>query len=188
LSKIRLYRPLTKKIIIIGPDHFSINQKQISFTDSSWSLSDSQIFFDYSFDSSGLSANNQLLKNDHTIYNLLPDLKKFFPRATLVPILIGQKLSPSDLEPLYQKINSYCHFDCLLIASVDFSHYLPASLAEVHDAYTLDALNSENLDKILREEPQRKAFNMKRHPQRNKPCFCGSGKKFKKCCRNLFYN
>ena len=46
----------------------------------------------------------------------------------------------------------------------------------------------ENLDKILREEPQRKAFNMKRHPQRNKPCFCGSGKKFKKCCRNLFYN
>lgn len=145
-------RPITKKIVIIGPDHFSINQKQISFTDTPWSLSDSQIPYDRSFDSSGITGNDRLLKNDHTIYNLLPDLKKFFPRATLVPILIGQKLSPSDLEPLYQKINNYCHFDCLLIASVDFSHYLPASLAEVHDAFTLSALQSLNLNKILSSE------------------------------------
>jgi AmmeMemoRadiSam system protein B len=152
LSKFHLYRPFTKKIIVLGPDHFSINQKQISLTDTPWSLSDSQIPYDRSFDSSGLTDNNQLLKNDHTIYNLLLDIEKFFPHATLVPILIGQKLSPSDLEPLYQKINNYCHFDCLLIASVDFSHYLPASLAEVHDSYTLDALYSKNFDKILSAE------------------------------------
>lgn len=151
-QKIRFLRPVTKKIIIIGPDHFSVNQRQLSSTDSGWTLTSSKIFYDHSFDSSGLLKNDYLLKNDHTIYNLLPDLKKYFPRATLVPILIGQKLTRLDLEPLIEKIKNYCHFDCLLIASVDFSHYLPASFAEVHDVYTLDALNSGNSDKIFSSE------------------------------------
>jgi AmmeMemoRadiSam system protein B len=152
LQKIRFLRPFTKKIIVIGPDHFSVDQHQISYTDADWNLPSSKIFFDHSFDSSGLSVNNQLLKNDHTVYNLLPDIKKYFPKASLVPILISQELKIKDLDFLYQKIKNYCHFDCLLITSVDFSHYLPASLAEVHDAFTLDALNSLNLDKIFSAE------------------------------------
>lgn len=39
-----------------------------------------------------------------------------------------------------------------MIASVDFSHYLPASLAEVHDAHTLNALQSLNLSGIFSSE------------------------------------
>jgi MEMO1 family protein len=151
-QKIKFLRPFTRQIIIIGPDHFSVNQRQISYTDADWSLPDTKIFYDHSFDASGLLANNYLVKNDHTIYNLLPDIKKYFPRATLVPILLGQKLISSDLDSLFSKITSYCHFDCLLIASVDFSHYLPASLADVHDAFTADALNSSNLEKIFSAE------------------------------------
>lgn len=151
-QKTHFLRPFTKKIIIIGPDHFSVNQQQISYTDTDWTLINFKISYDRSFDSSGLTSNNQLLKNDHTVYNLLPDIKKFFPHATLIPILIGQKLATTDLDSLYTKIKNYCHFDCLLVASVDFSHYLPATLAKVHDSYTLDALYSENLDKIFSAE------------------------------------
>ncbi len=152
LQKVRLLRPVTNKIILISPDHFSTNQKQISYTDADWDLNNGKIFYDHSFDSSGLTANNQLLKNDHGVYNIMPDIKKYFPNVPVVPILIGQKLSQNDLNNLYQKINNYCHWDCLLIASIDFSHYLPASMANAHDNYTLDSLYNQNLNKIFSSE------------------------------------
>lgn len=152
LQTVRLLRPYTKKIILISPDHFSTNQKLISYTDANWNLSNGTIFYDHSFDSSDLTVNNQLLKNDHGIYNILPDIKKLFPKVTVVPILIGQKLSQNELDKLYQKINNYCSWGCLLVASIDFSHYLPASMASAHDSYTLDSLYSKNLNKIFSSE------------------------------------
>lgn len=104
-----------------------------------------------------LPVNNALLKNDHTIYNPLADLKIYFPRATIYPILIGQKVLFSSLESLLSNLESVCGFDCLLVASVDFSHYLPATLAEVHDTYTLKILNNfdfNNLNNVEVDSPQ----------------------------------
>jgi poly-gamma-glutamate synthesis protein (capsule biosynthesis protein) len=152
MQKVKFLRPTTKKIVLISPDHFSTNQKQVSYTDVDWNLSNGKINYDHSFDSSGLTANNQLLKSDHGIYNILPDVKKYFPKATVVPILIGQQLSIDDLNILYQKIDNYCQRNCLLIASIDFSHYLPAQMANAHDSYTLDALYNKNLNKIFSSE------------------------------------
>lgn len=152
LSSITLRRFSTQKIILLGPDHFSVNQKQISYTTSDWNLQDGQILFDHGFDGIGLNQNDFLLKNDHTIYNLLSDIHQFFPKAKIIPILLGQKLAPGDLESVYQKIKLSCGRNCLLIASVDFSHYLPATLAYVHDTFTLSSLKSQNLDKTFSSE------------------------------------
>lgn len=152
LQIVRLLRPYTKKIILISPDHFSTNQKLISYTDTDWNLSNGKIFYDHSFDSSYLTANNQLLKNDHGIYNIMPDIKTYFGDVTVVPILVGQRLSQDELNNLYGKINNYCRWDCMFISSIDFSHYLPASMADVHDSFTLDSLYSKNLNKIFSSE------------------------------------
>lgn len=146
MKKISASRPLTRKIILIGPDHFSSNQKQINFSNENWNLSTG--LFKFQDLNLNLSVNNSLLKNDHAIYNPLADLKTYFPSATIYPILIGQKVSFSSLESLLSNVESVCAFDCLMVASVDFSHYLPATLAEVHDAYTLKILNNFNFDNI----------------------------------------
>lgn len=97
------------------------------------------------------------MKNDHATYNPFADLKTYFPKATIYPILIGQKVPFSELDSLISKIYSICKFDCLLVASVDFSHYLPATLAEVHDTYTLKILNNfdfNNLNNVEVDSPQ----------------------------------
>lgn len=142
LKKISKSRPITKKIILIAPDHFSQNQQQININNENWNLSTGYIKFGEL--NLNLLVNNSLLKNDHAVYNPLADLKTYFPRATIYPILIGQKVSFSSLNSLLSNLESVCHFDCLLVASVDFSHYLPATLAQVHDTHTLKILN--NLD------------------------------------------
>ena len=139
-------RLITKKIILIGPDHFSSNQKQISINNEDWNLSTGVMKFEDL--NLNLSVNNSLLKNDHAIYNPLADLKIYFPNATIYPILIGQKVSLSSLDELINLLTPQCKFDCLLVASVDFSHYLPATLAHVHDTYTKKILNNFEIDKI----------------------------------------
>lgn len=88
------------------------------------------------------------MKNDHAVYNPLADLKTHFPTATIYPILIGQNVSLSSLDNLINSLAQSCGLDCLLVASVDFSHYLPATLAEVHDAHTHKVLHNFEIDQI----------------------------------------
>lgn len=157
LKTIAQNRPVTRHIILVSPDHFSSNQTGLFSADADWNLNNGQIFFDQSLKISGLTLNNNLLKSDHAIYNILPDLKSIFPKAQIFPILIGQKYPLADLNNLLTQINSVCRFDCLFIASVDFSHYLPAAVADVHDQkslFVLQNLNIQNLNQLEVDSPQ----------------------------------
>ena len=149
LQEIVTHRLITRHIILIGPDHFSSDQHQITTADIDWHLSTGDIKFANLIK---LNVDNPRLQNDHAIYNPLADIKTFFPHADVQPILIGQKVTSDQLQPLLKSLNQSCHFDCLLVFSVDFSHYLPASLSEVHDAYTLTQLQNLASPKILQAE------------------------------------
>jgi hypothetical protein len=56
------------------------------------------------------------------------------------------------LDALLVKIKAVCGFDCLLVASVDFSHYLPATLADTHDAFSLKNLQNLDFENIFKSE------------------------------------
>ncbi len=150
LKKISVSRLITRKIILIGPDHFSSNQTQINICNQDWNLSTG--LFKFRDLHLNISVNNELLKSDHSMFNPLSDLKSYFPQATIYPILLGQKVSFSSLETLISSLKSTCGYDCLLVASVDFSHYLPATLADAHDYFTLKNLSSFDFDLLSQIE------------------------------------
>lgn len=148
-------RPITNHIILVGPDHFSPYQRSISFADINWPLSNGQLSYDSSLGSqisSPSAVRNGVLTNDHAIYNLLPDIQSVWPQAEIVPILIGQQTSAIFVDQLVARVAAVCHSDCLVIASVDFSHYLPADFASIHDVYTLKQLNNQNFGGLLKSE------------------------------------
>jgi AmmeMemoRadiSam system protein B len=143
LKTIAKKRLKTKSIIIISPDHFSPNQYRISYADRTWKLSNGVLGFDKELGSKiieDLAKENGVVANDHGIFNLLLDIKDVWPEAKIVPLLIGQQVKFDKLDDLIFKINKYCLNDCLLISSVDFSHYLPRALADIHDIESLEAL------------------------------------------------
>ena len=145
-------RPKTSTIILLSPDHFNPDQHQITSSSQDLTTSQGIINSDQVIDqilSTIIRQDDNAIKNDHGIYALLRDIKSLFPHTKLVPILLGQKLEAQDLKPLADILNKSCLSDCLIIASVDFSHYLPASLAMVHDAFSLKILSSANLAKIF---------------------------------------
>jgi poly-gamma-glutamate synthesis protein (capsule biosynthesis protein) len=84
---------------------------------------------------------------EHGITNLLDPINSVFPKAKIVPIIIRQDTPKDKVILLEQSLENACTDHCLLIASVDFSHYNPAALAEIHDNLSIAALN--NLDEDL---------------------------------------
>ncbi len=61
-------------------------------------------------------------------------------------------MNTATLDKLLSQLDKVCRFDCLLVFSVDFSHYLPATLAHVHDLYTLSQLQNQDPLKVFRSE------------------------------------
>lgn len=154
-QKIAQKRPITKKVIIVGPDHFSPNQSRIIYSNRNWQLSNGELFFNRGLESTlneFANLENSIVKNDHAIYNLLPDIKSVWPNAIVFPILIGQNYKVSKRDSLISNISKICSYDCLLISSVDFSHYLPADLADVHDQKSIYDLSTQNLTEIPKLE------------------------------------
>ncbi len=141
-------RPYLKTIFILSPDHFSANQRQIIYADKTWQLAQQPVFFAQTqadFLAAHYKKDNAVMGRDHGIYNLLAEINSNWPQAKIVPLLLGQQLEFKDLEGLISYLNQQCQRDCLVIASVDFSHYLPRSMADIHDLETFAKLSKHQL-------------------------------------------
>lgn len=148
LFKIAKKRPFTKTVVIVGPDHFSPNQLNISYANIDWKSNNSNVKFAQDFESklsSVATLRNTILEKDHAIFNLIPDVQKVWPKAKVFPIIIGQNYPVSSLDNLINEIKNVCKIDCLLISSVDFSHYLPALFADVHDQKSIYDLSIQDV-------------------------------------------
>lgn len=146
-KKVAEERLVTNKIILIGPDHFLPSGYGIKYTTWNWNIPEGQIKFGKTILSDEFLArisNSEDIKQDHAITNLLKDIKIYYPNAEIIPLLIGMRTELSDLDALYEEIRSSCGYDCLLITSVDFSHYLPYPSANIHDEYSRSLLESKS--------------------------------------------
>jgi len=81
-----------------------------------------------------------LVKEDHGITNILPYLKKYFPDAKIDSFLIPAKFSIEDSRVFTEKLNVSLPMDSFVLASVDFSHYLPQNIADFHDKKSIRVL------------------------------------------------
>jgi len=143
LQKINQDRLITNHIILIGPSHFAPNPSGIYYGD--YYKFDKKLFDKIDFP---ITLNNDLIKSDHTFYNLVPDLKAYFPQAKIIPILMGEKYSFEKLELLILKLKKYCTRDCLILASIDFTHYTNQYLANKWDKKTIKALQNFDFESI----------------------------------------
>ena len=155
-TQIRSKRSNIKTIIVIGPDHFSPYQNQIFYANKPWYFNDKPINFHSEYtnylNNIDIHLYNYLVQSDHAIMALVPDIINNFPQTNIVPILIGQKVDQPKLDELTSVLIDQCQSNCLLVSSVDVSHYLPFPLADIHDQTSLNALENFDLDKILKLE------------------------------------
>ncbi len=137
-------------IILLSPDHFNCSalQNVKSFISIDWKSNDVKL--------DGISVNCELLKKlsltnkiepnqnivlaEFGITNLLPFIKKYLPEAKIVPILMPTDISREEVKKLTETIHRNASERIIMIASVDFSHYLPPEAAAFHDAKSVRVL------------------------------------------------
>lgn len=139
-------RPET--IVILSPDHFNAS----AILGSSSFIGPGVI--GENFD--GLSIDKNLLRRlyyrniltqgesfialEHGITVLTPFIKNYFPGAKIMPLLVPAGLSREKAEELAEILNAPDFQNSHIIASVDFSHYLPESAASFHDVKSVSVL------------------------------------------------
>ena len=150
LSKASQDRLSTKKIIILSPDHFSFTGKGIRYTSKDWNIEQGTVQFGGDILSTRFldrMANDPAVMQDHGISNLIPDIYKNFPNAKIIPIVVGMDLGFDQLGTLITELYTQCKYDCLIIGSVDFSHYLPYSIANMHDRFATTILEANQIER-----------------------------------------
>jgi len=139
-----------ESIILLSPDHFKsaiINHNK-SFIGLDQNMS-KETFFNLQINttlSKLLSRENMIISDnsaisyDHGITNLLSFIKKYCPNANILPILIPENISQKQIEKLVKIIDRKTSSSTVMIASVDFSHYLPYRAAYFHDKKSIRTL------------------------------------------------
>jgi len=149
-------------IILLSPDHLhsaTLNQENSFIT---VALEPGKEEFDHiKVDSNllkKLAAKNKMVLNNSAvasefgITNLLPFIEKYFPETKILPVLIPADISKEQITQLVNSIDEVASVQTIIIASVDFSHYLPLQSANFHDVKSIRVLlnleknNFENLE------------------------------------------
>ena len=130
-------------IILLSPDHFNSSMlNQVTFFITvNWETGNKKILeipLDVSLlkklsTNHSVKQNNGAILSEFGITHLLPFIKKFLPETKIIPIIIPEDMSREQVESLVHDIHKISSSSTVIIASVDFSHYLPVGAADFHD-------------------------------------------------------
>ncbi len=142
-------------IILIGPNHFNLGQEEIQTTRYDWktkfgNLSADKTLINKIIQNDYAKLNPDYFNTEHSVCGLVSFVRKQFPRANLVPLILKSTAPQEKNRKLGQFLAQNCD-DCLLLASLDFSHEVNEWQANINDQQSIKILtevDEENLNQI----------------------------------------
>ncbi|MFA6918512.1 MAG: AmmeMemoRadiSam system protein B [Patescibacteria group bacterium] len=136
-------------VVIISPNHFMIGRGQATLSAYDFKtpygiLEPDKKLIQKMSDMGIANIDERPFEREHGIYNLMPFIKKAMPNARIVPIIIKDNISEENKNKLVQFLSEGLPKNSLIVASLDFSHYLTSDSADVNDVKTLEVI--KNLD------------------------------------------
>ncbi len=143
-------------IVVIAPNHTGKGVKEVHTGSWSWqtpfgTLEAYESIVSSLVESKIATTNFNLLEEDHSISALVPYIKYYMPDSKIVPILLHGSFGLKDAQKLGQNLQRKLEKENkkgLIIASVDFSHYLPLEQAEQMDEISIKAIENRDMNII----------------------------------------
>ncbi len=142
-------------IILIAPNHNLIGDSEVHTSTADWATTFGTLEADRELaavliDKLKASENNTLMEDEHSISALIPYIKYYIPDAKIVPVLLHGNYTQRDSKELGGLLAEIISDrpDAVILASIDFSHYLDVNKADKMDEKTLAAISSWNMDEI----------------------------------------
>lgn len=142
-------------VVLVSPNHFGVGRASILTSLASWQTPygplEPQTELIAEILATGLvKVEEPPFEKEHGVSGLVGFIKKAMPNAQIVPLILKNTASLEELGSLAELFAKKQQL--IVVASVDFSHYLPHSVAAIHDEISIDALASSNFEIIPRLE------------------------------------
>jgi AmmeMemoRadiSam system protein B len=140
-------------VILIGPNHFEEGSRPVIIGEYSssklrvrpkFALEEMKRFRSMGF----ASQEDFVISADHSIGTPLSILSEQFPDAKILPIVLKYRQNEDDMQKLILALQSISSKNILLVASVDFSHYLSSDIASSKDAETQKYIQNHDYKRI----------------------------------------
>lgn len=141
-------------VVVLGPNHAQAGRAPIISSLGLWKTAYGDALVDQKIvsalvDQKLVNVDENTIDPEHTIGAVVPFIKKTWPSAILVPLIVKENTSTSTLESLAKKLTEMLPKNSLVLASVDFSHYLPEPEATFHDELSENVLAVGDRDRAL---------------------------------------
>lgn len=147
----QLSKQKVTRIFLIGPNHHERGETLFLTSDYAWRtpmgevLPDSATIDSIVFQSDGLiTVDTVTLEHEHSIGGIQPFIKYYLPDAKIVPVVVSAYALPEEVGKVADVIRPYVDSHSVVVASVDFSHYLNSQQAQEKDNKTLEVITSES--------------------------------------------
>lgn len=153
----RFYNALASQspsvVVLVGPNHFDEGRARIQTTDRAFDtpygrLEPDTRLIDALVARGIASIEPPTFDGEHSISTHVAFVKRAFPDATVVPIVLKVSAKPEESAALASALDELLPRDALVLASVDFSHYLPEAVADPHDEFSHAVIELFALDRV----------------------------------------
>ena len=141
----------TTRIVVIGPDHVNSGSAPATTSDLPWQtpygrLTPDAALIERLVATEIARADPDALSHEHSVAGLVHAIAYYLPDVEIVPLALRHDISRERIAALALAL---AEEDVVLVAAVDFSHYLSAPEAEARDAETIAALNALDSSRLL---------------------------------------
>ena len=143
-------------VLLLSPDHYNnyFQPEAIAYTSYlNWATPFGELQTDGNLIKSLVSNGNIEIKDsamglEHGIYVEVPFIRKFFPNARIVPLVLRNNLSADKFLSLGETLKKISGGNSILIVSSDFSHNASIERASENDTKSINALRNLSVDNI----------------------------------------
>ncbi len=171
-SLISAFPKKPSKIFFIAPDHFSQGRTALTVTDRGFASSFGTVQGDPASAKNllqrvlSLQNNPAPFEKEHGVTGLIPFIGHAWPDISFIPIIVRLDAKPEDQAALSEALIDELKNDtqAILISSIDFSHNLPAEVADLHDIFAQDVIKSladREADRVELDSPGALAITLK---------------------------
>lgn len=144
-----------KTVVILSPNHAEAGEPFIQTVNGIWETPDGFVETDAMkvdeiaryFET---PLQNEALRGEHGVYNILPFVRHFLPGTKVVPITLRFATPKNDQDVLVELLSRWLSQseDVVVIASIDFSHYLSSEEAKRKDEETRISMQQHDYSEI----------------------------------------
>lgn len=136
------------RIVLISPDHFNQGRDGITISDQDFIYESGLIVSDKEA-SKSINKHAKIFKQEHGISGLIPFIGKYFPRVSLVAVMVKSNLTKEKMDGMVDSLSSDLKGNSLVILSADFSHFLDKNLANLHDEKSIAVISNLDYERVF---------------------------------------